>query len=92
MKANWELLWVMSGFVGWICFFIQRAKAAHLVRRLRVATETAERAMLIARQTVDNTTRFISWSGRFQRLMLAVIIVLWVALVYLWRRGGFKFK
>jgi hypothetical protein len=39
MKFNIELLWVFAGFVGWILFFIQRARARQMARIVKRQNE-----------------------------------------------------
>ena len=80
MKFDFELIFVFAGFVGWICFFIQRAKASRLAQLNEIYRATiGEMAKLNARQDdLCRHWRKVAWLG---------VICLWiVAGVQAWKR------
>ena len=80
MKFDFELIFVFAGFVGWICFFIQRAKAKRQRQMINQQSELL-REMLALNQRQANLSlhwRKVAWLG---------VLCLWIiAAVEAWKR------
>ena len=88
MKTALEIL----ASAGWFCFFRQWIIAGRLAKRLRVAEETASLAAAISRETVNAALRLERLNKSGRAILWLLIIWLLDGLVYLWKKGGFKFK
>ena len=87
MKFDFELIFVFAGFVGWILFFIQTAKAKHLRRVLKRESDDATELFHLKQVLLEENREMAENAAGWRSAAWAVLLLmLAVAAVEAWKR------